>query len=156
MKLSGRIRDLIRANLTPQRWLGGSREGRSPERLEAQLEQIRKSLTQAAGREKRLQDELLKAEQEGRERDAVRLRRELADLSKSSDELRSVLDLIEARIKMAGEAKSHDLSPPAVVETEDLHLSEGIATREGTETDLASRKARLAAPEEKHSTKDKP
>jgi hypothetical protein len=151
VKLSGRIRDLIRANLSPQRWLGRSSGAGSPEKLEAQLEHIRKSLTQAAGREKRLHDELLIAEQEGREQDAVRLRRELADLSKSGEELRSALDLIEARIEMAHTAKSQDLSTPSP--TEDLRQSASSLTDEGEEADLASRKARLAAPEQKHDTK---
>ncbi len=154
MKLSGRIRDLIRANLSPQRWLGGSRETRSSEKLEAQLEQIRKSLIRAAGREKRLQDELLTAEQEGRERDAVRLRRELADLSKSSGELRSVLDLIEARLEMAQGEKSQSLSGSSSPEAEHPPLPGSSLSSDQEQTDLDIRKARLAAPEQKHDTKE--
>jgi seryl-tRNA synthetase len=155
VKLSRRIRDLIRANLTPRR-LAGSRQARSPDRLEAQLEQIRKSLVQAAGREKRLQDELLLAEQEGRERDTMRLRRELADLSQSTEELRAALDLIEARIEVAQEAKSQDLSAPSPPETEDSGAPESSLTSVQEETDLERLKARLAAPEKKYDAKDKP
>lgn len=155
MKLSRRIRDLIRASVTSPGRKAGLRGTRSPEKLEAQLEHIRKSLVQAAGREKRLQDELLLAEQEGRERDANRLRRELVDLSQSTEELRSVLDLIEARIEMTQEAKSQDLSSAPPSETEDSRLPNIPLTSEEEGTDLDRRKTRLAAPERGHDMKDK-
>ena len=147
MKLSRRIRDLVRAGLTPSS--RGSRFGRtkSPARLEAQLEQIRKLLAQAAGRVKQLQDELALAEEEGRERDAVRLRRQLADLARSTDELQAALDLIEARIEMEKEKKDEaELRPSEKPSLEAQETDSPQATVADADSDLAARKARLAAP----------
>jgi len=154
MKLSKRILDLVRAGLTAPPKLSGLGKERSPARLEAQLERIRKSLVQAAGREKRLQEELATAEQEGRERDAVRLRRELADLTRSSQELQSALDLIEARIEMEhqGQAEAGPVTSegsPLAEEATTSHVS--LADVDG-QADLVARKTRLAAPEEKRGT----
>ena len=154
MKLSKRILDLVRANVTAPPKLSGLGKERSPERLEAQLEHIRKSLVQATGREKRLQDELAMAEQEGRERDAVRLRRELADLTRSSQELQAALDLIEARIEMERQSQAE----PGPATSESSPLAGGVATPHASladgdgQADLVARKTRLAAPEEKHGT----
>jgi hypothetical protein len=119
-----------------------------------QLEQIRRSLTGAAVREKQLRDDLALAEQEGRERDAVRLRRELSDLSRSTDELQSALDLIEARIELERERKPaaearHATEPSSVTEGEDHRaVTSLVAGEEAEESDLATRKSRLAAPRE--------
>jgi hypothetical protein len=153
MKLSRRIRDLVRAGLASPRRVSGLGRSKSPERIEAQLEQIRKSLTRAAAREERLQDDLALAEQEGRERDAVRIRRELAGLAQSTHELRAALDLIEARIEVGRERRDE-------VET---HRAEGVPHQVAEETDapqmsladekdeidLTARKARLSAPKKK-------
>ena len=109
MKLSERIRDLLRANLTAPPWRSVVGESRSPAGMDAQLEKIRKSLAQAALREKRLQDELARAEQEGREREAIRLRRELSELGQSTDELRATLDRIEAYLEVA---RQNQAAPP--------------------------------------------
>lgn len=150
MKLSKRIRDLVRASLASPRRRSELGKTRSPKRLDAQLEQIRKSLTRAAGREKQLQDELARAEQEGRERDAIRVRHDLADLSRSTDELQAALDLIEARIEMEREAKEQAARPPSPT-TGDLDTSKASLADEEEETDLSARKARktrLAAPPE--------
>jgi hypothetical protein len=154
MKLSKRILDLVRAGIAAPPKLSGLGKERSPERLEAQLERIRKSLVQATGREKRLQEELAMAEQEGRERDAVRLRRELADLTRSSQELQSALDLIEARIEM--ERQSQAEAGP--VTSEGSLLAEEATTPHASladvdgQADLVARKTRLAAPDDKRGT----
>jgi len=152
MKLSRRIQDLVRAGLASPWRLSGLGQGTSPARMEAQLEQIRKSLTGAAGREKQLQDALALAEEEGRERDTLRLRRELADLSRSKDELQAALDLIEARIEIKTEAVGKEKaglrpSPATQPEAETPESAEDSAVDRGEEADLAARKTRLSAPE---------
>jgi hypothetical protein len=149
MKLSKRIRDLVRANLTSPRRFPGLGKARSPAQMEAQLEQIRKSLTQTAVREKQLRAELTQAEGEGRERDAIRLRRELAELHRSADELGAALDLIEARIEIARQSQATTAQAPPV---EGLSAPRTSLVDEGEDTDLATRKARLAAPEERRGT----
>ena len=63
------------------------------------------------------------AQQEGRERDAIRLQRDLSELNQTMDELRGALDLIQARIEMAHQAES----PEAVAGAGD-----GEAARPGT------------------------
>jgi chromosome segregation ATPase len=146
MKLSRRIRDLLRANLTPS-GRGISRPGktRSPARTEARLEQIRKSLAQAAAREKGLDEALALAEQEGQEREANRLRRELAELHRSRDELRTALDLIEARIEMASASPAGAGEAPPAGEALASPPS-SLAEEPEEEVDLAARKARLGGP----------
>jgi hypothetical protein len=145
MKLSRRIRDLVQAGLTSPRRFSGLGKARSPRRMEAQLEHIRKSLAQAAAREKGLQDELALAEGEGREQDAVRLRRELRELERSSDQLRAALDMIEARVEMAGESQAAEAAASPVAEG--AGSPQASLADEGEDADLATRKARLAAPE---------
>ncbi len=151
MKLSKRIRDLVRSGLTsPQRFSGLRGKASSHKRMEAQLEQIRKSLTRAAVREKRLQDDLAVAEEQGLERDAIRLRRELADLNRSKDELRASLDLIEARIEMELERKGKAGIPPSVGDplvTEEVDSPQTSVADSEEGADLAARKSRLATPE---------
>jgi hypothetical protein len=142
MKLSKRIRDLVRANLASPPRLTDLSRARSPGQLEAELEHIRKSLVQSAAREKQLQDDLALAEQEGRERDAIRLRRELSELSKSRDELQAALDLIAARIEMTRES-TEQASPQPYPAEASLTAEESLAAPED-EDDLAARKARLA------------
>lgn len=153
MKLSRRILDLVRASLASPPELSSLGKERSPQRLEAQLKRIGQSLAQAAAREKRLQDELALAQQEGRERDAVRLRRQLADLARSSQELQAALDLIQARIETererqtAAEARPASETPPSLAGEA---AAPSTALTEGEDqADLAARKARLAAPEAK-------
>lgn len=157
MKLSRRIRQLVRANFASPRRASsvGTTKTKSPVRMEKQLEQIRKSLVRAAARENRLMDDLDLAEKEGRERDANRLRGELNDLARSTDELQSALALIEARIEMERESRGEAPSPPSEVPTqiEGAHAPQpalgDTGDEEEEEADLAARKARLAAPEEK-------
>ncbi len=156
MKLSRRIRDLVRAGVAVPARFSGLGKGRSPARLEGQLEQIGKSLAQAAAREKQMQDELALAEEEGRERDAVRLRRQLADLAKSTDELQKALDLIEARIEMERERareREEEAEPrpsPEISQLAEEVESPPIASGEkDEEDDLSARRARLAAPDKK-------
>ena len=121
--------------------------------MEAQLEQIRKSLARAAVREQQLQADLALAEEEGRERDAVRLRRELADLSRSTDELQGTLDLIEARIEMKRESEAAaelDRTEEFSTLSEEMDSSEAAPTGDKEDDDdLAPRKTRLAAPPKK-------
>jgi len=121
--------------------------------MEKQLEQIRKSLVRAAARENRLMDDLALAQEDGRERDGNRLRRELNDLARSTDELQAALALIEARIEMERESRVEAPSPASEVlaQIEGAHAPRPALedTGEEEETDLAARKARLAAPEEK-------
>jgi hypothetical protein len=154
MKLSKRIRDLVRANLTTSARFSGLGKAKSPGQLEAQLDLIHKSLAQAAVRESQVQDELALAEREGRERDAVRLRRELADLTESTGELQRTLDLIEARIEM--EREHHREGNESLPEVEEAPLaaeksepSHGSLAEKDGEPGLNARRARLAAPEEK-------
>ena len=134
--------------------------------MEAQLEQIRKSLARAALREKQLQDDLAEAERQGRERDAVRLRRELAGLAESADELQKALDLIEARIEIDHErrqdADESPFSDPSLA-AEETYLEAGATHLEadaadsprtsrkddGDDADIAARKARLTSPEKR-------
>jgi len=126
---------------------------RSAARLEGQLEQIGKSLAQAAAREKQMQDELALAEEEGRERDAVRLRRQLADLAESTEELQKALDLIEARIEMDRERKEEmdrQPSPKVSLIAEETELPQtSVSGEKDEEDDLSARRARLAAPGKK-------
>jgi hypothetical protein len=129
-----------------------AKKTKSSARMEAQLEQIRKSLARAAVREQQLGEDLDLAEQEGRERDAVRLRRELADLGRSTDELQATLDLIEARIELVREDEG--LPEPGHTEdfaalSEEAASSEAAPTRDKEDDDLASRKTRLSAPQKK-------
>lgn len=145
MKLSRRIRDLVRAGLRSPQSISSRRKLGSPRQVETQLEQIRQALTQAAGREKRVQDVLSLAEQEGRERDAIRLRRELADLERSRDELQAALDLIEAHIEMTHMQKSSETVPQTTGEV-DVSLASPAETKE--ESDITQRKVRLSAPKE--------
>lgn len=149
MKLSKRIRDLVRANVTSPRRLPGLGKAKSPAKMEAQLEQIRKSLTGAVTREKQLQDDLALAEREGREQDTVRLQRELADLSQSVDELQGALDLIEARIELERKTEAgarHAMELSSATGDEDPAATSLAADGEAEESDLATRKSRLAAP----------
>jgi hypothetical protein len=143
MKLSKRIRDLVRANLASPPRLTDLSRARSPGQLEAELEHIRKSLVRSAAREKQLQDDLTLAEQEGRERDAIRLRRELSKLGKSTDELQAALDLIAARIEMTREI-TKDQAPPQPYPAEASPAAEESLAAPEDEDDLAARKARLA------------
>ena len=155
MKLSRRIRHLVRANFASPRRSSilGITKTKSPARMEKQLEQISKSLVRAAARENRLMNDLALAEKEGRERDANRLRRELNDLARSTAELQAALALIEARIEMERESRDEAPSPPSEVPTqiEVAHAPQPALDDSGEEeeADLAERKARLAAPEEK-------
>ncbi len=153
MKLSERIRDLLRANLSTPPWRSAVGEARSPAGMDAQLEQIRKSLAQAASREKRLQDELAQAEQEGREREAIRLRRELSELGQSTDELRATLDRIEAYLEMARQkqAAPSPASPPPAAAGPDVGTDEAQAPSQDApgDADLSARMARLDTPPKK-------
>jgi hypothetical protein len=154
MKLSKRIWDIVRANLAPSQRQADAARNKSPKQIEAQLEQIQKSLARAAARQTRLEDDLGQAEQEGRERDAIRLRRELADLARSQDELQAALDLIQARLEMDRERKDQtSLTPsPAAGEANSSQVS--LASEEAEAPDLAARKQRLAAPQKKKGTTD--
>ncbi len=146
MKLSERIKTLLRANLAAPPWRSVMAGGRSPAGMDAQLEQIRRSLAQAAMREKRLQDELAQAEQEGREREAIRLRRELSELGRSSDELRATLDRIEAYLEAA---RQNQAAPPPASSPLAAGSDEVQASSPGTpdDADLDARKSRLDTPQ---------
>jgi septal ring factor EnvC (AmiA/AmiB activator) len=146
MKLSERIRDLLRANLAAPPWRSVLGDRRSPAGMDAQLEQIRRSLAQAALREKRLQDELAQAEQEGREREAIRLRRELSELGQSSDELRATLDRIEAYLEVARQSQAAPPpASPAPVEGPDT--AQAPAQNASEDADLNARMSRLDTPQ---------
>jgi protein involved in polysaccharide export with SLBB domain len=150
MKLSRRIRDLVRAGLASPSQVSRLGKARSPARMEAQLEQIGKALAQAAGREKQIRDDLALAEEEGRERDAVRLRRQLADLAESTDELQKALDLIEARIEMERERETEAERRPSGEESllaEETDSPQTSLDDEKREDNLGARKSRLAAPD---------
>jgi len=91
-----------------------------------------------------VQDELAMAEQEGRERDAIRLQRDLSELNQSMDELRGALDLIQARIEMAHQAESPEAVAGAAAEEAaqrgtSPHLSLSTAADSGEEPQSASR-----------------
>ncbi len=151
MKLSERIKALLRANLTEPAWHSAGGEDRPSAGTDAQLDKIRKSLAQAALREKRLQDELAQAEQEGREREAVRLRRELSELGRSSDKLRATLDRIEAYLEVVrqNQAAPPPASPAPVagLEPDEAQASQTQSTPEDDE--LSARMARLDTPKKK-------
>ncbi len=145
MKLSERIKALLRANLATPPWRSAVGEGRSPAGMDAQLEQIRRSLAQAALREKRLQDDLARAEQAGREREAIRLRRELSELEQSTDELRATLDRIEAYLEVA---RQNQVAPPPASPAPVEGLDEAQAPAQSTseDADLNARMSRLDTP----------
>jgi hypothetical protein len=154
MKLSERIKALLRANLAEPPWRSVAGENRSPAGTDAQLEQIRKSLAQAALREKRLQDDLARAEQEGREREAIRLRRQLSELGQSSDELRATLDRIEAYLEVA--RRDQAAPPPAAPAPAPVAGVEGSDEAQSSQTqsspedaDLSARMSRLDTPPKK-------
>jgi hypothetical protein len=156
MKLSRRIRDLVRAGLTSPSQVSRLGKAKSPTRLEAQLEQIGKSLAQASAREKQLRDDLTVAEEQGREREAARLRRQLADLAESTDELQKALDLIEARIEMEGERAREREEEVEPRPSEEVSLLAGETEspqtsleEEKSGDDLTARKSRLTARDEK-------
>jgi hypothetical protein len=114
--------------------------------MDAQLERIRKSLAQAALREKRLQDELAQAEQEGREREAIRLRRELSELGQSSDELRATLDRIEAYLEVTRQSQA--APPPASpAPAEGADETQAPAQSAPEDADLNARMSRLDTPQ---------
>jgi septal ring factor EnvC (AmiA/AmiB activator) len=148
MKLSERIRALLRANLAEPPWRSAVRETRSPAGTDAQLEQIRKSLAQAALREKRLQDELTRAEQEGHEREAVQLRRELSELGQSSDQLRATLDRIEAYLEVT---RQNQATPPPAAPSPAEGTDEAQPPAQSTpeDADLNARMSRLDTPPKK-------
>ncbi len=148
MKLSERIKALLRANLAAPAWRSVVEESRSPAGTDAQLEKIRKSLAQAALREKRLQEELAQAEQEGREREAIRLRRELSELGQSSDELRATLDRIEAYLEVA---RQNQAAPPpaAPAPIEGPDEAQSSAQSPPEDADLSARMSRLDTPPKK-------
>jgi hypothetical protein len=143
MKLSRRIWDVVRSGLRSPR--SASRLGKiqSSRRIEAQLEQIGQSLTRSVAREKRMRDDLALAEADGREQDAIRIRRELAALTRAKHELQSALDLIEARIEMERrpEGETDPGSPAGETLAPAALLTDAV---EEKETDLADRKARLS------------
>jgi hypothetical protein len=151
MKLSERIKALLRANLAEPPWRSVVGENRSPAGTDAQLDQIRKSLAQAALREKRLQDDLARAEQEGREREAIRLRRQLSELGQSSDELRATLDRIEAYLEVA--RRDQAAPPPAAPSpapaggADEAQPSQTQSSPE--DADLSARMSRLDTPPKK-------
>ena len=156
MKLSRRIRDLVRAGLTSPSQVSRLGRAKSPARLEAQLEQIGKSLAQAAAREKQLRDDLTVAEEEGHEGDAVRLRRQLADLAESTEELQKALDLIEARIEMEGERareREEEVEPRPSEEvsllTGEIETPQTSLEEKKRGDDLTARKSRLATPKKR-------
>ncbi len=152
MKLSERIKALLRATLSAPPVPSVVREGRSPAGMDAQLDKIRKSLAQAALREKRLQDELAQAEQEGREREAIRLRRELAELGQSGDELRATLDRIEAYLEVTrqSQAAPPPAAPPAVAgAVEGPDEAQAPAQSPPEDADLNARMSRLDTPPKK-------
>jgi septal ring factor EnvC (AmiA/AmiB activator) len=148
MKLSERIKALLRANLAEPPWRSAVRETRSPAGTDAQLEQIRKSLAQAALREKRLQDELTRAEQEGHEREAVQLRRELSELGQSSDQLRATLDRIEAYLEVT---RQNQATPPPAAPSPPEGTDEAQPPAQSTpeDADLNARMSRLDTPPKK-------
>jgi hypothetical protein len=145
MKLSERIKALLRANLAAPPWRSVVGEERSPAGMDAQLGQIRKSLAQAALREKRLQDELAQAEQGGREREAIRLRRELSELGQSTDELRATLDRIEAYLEVA---RQNQATPPPASPGPVERPGEAQPSAQSTpeDADLNARMSRLDTP----------
>jgi prophage tail gpP-like protein len=114
--------------------------------MDTQLEQIRRSLTRAVAREQQVQDELIVAEQDGRDVDAVRLRRELNELAQSIDELRAALDVIEARIEVAQAAREPAQAGPSRKAEESEAARDSLSGAEEPD-DLAARKSRLVAPE---------
>jgi hypothetical protein len=146
MKLSERIKALLRANLAAPPWRSVVGEARSPAGMDAQLEQIRKSLAQAALREKRLQDELARAEQEDREREAIRLRRELSELGQSTDELRATLDRIEAYLEVARQNQAAAPPPASPPLAEGPDAAQAPAQRTPEDADLNARMSRLDTP----------
>lgn len=145
MKLPRRIRDLVRSGLRAPRSVSNWGRVGSSRRIEARLEWISKSLTRSVAREKHLRDGLALAEREGREKEANRLRRELAALTQSKDELQAALDLIEARIEMESSQESAAEPRPAA---EESLAPPASLTDAGEDTGLADRKARLSAPGE--------
>jgi hypothetical protein len=91
-----------------------------------------------------MRDDLALAEADGREQDAIRIRRELAALNRSKHELQSALDLIEARIEM--ERRPEGETDPGSPAGETTLAPAALLTDavEEKETDLADRKARLS------------
>jgi hypothetical protein len=145
MKLSRRIWDVVRSGLRSPRSASKLEKVGSSRRIETQLEEIGQSLARSVAREKRLRDDLSLAEADGRERDAIRLRRQLADLTRSKDELQAALDLIEARVEMERGPESD--TGPASPAGETLALATSPTDAVGEEeVDLADRKARLSTP----------
>ncbi len=146
MKLSERIKTMLRAALAAPPVRSAVEEGCAPAGTDAQLEKIRKSLAQAALREKRLQDELAQAEQEGREREAIRLRRELSELGQSSDELRATLDRIEAYLEVTRQNQAAPPAPSPAPAVEGPDEAQASAPSTPDDADLSARMSRLDTP----------
>ena len=128
MKLSKRIRDLVRASLAVPPRLSGLGRAKSPAKLEAQLEHIRKSLIRSAAREERLQDDLALAETRLKEveikEDDYRkrmnaLKKEKRDLSTDIDGLLDEMERLEDGLENQRHLREE-------TETEVLQLREEI------------------------------
>ena len=113
MKLGRRILDLVRAvALAPRRGTPDSRPVAPDSRPEGQLEQIRCSLARADVRRQKLQDDLAAAEEAGRNREAVRLRRQMEQLSRSAEQLQGALDRIDTHLEAALPARKRETRTP--------------------------------------------
>jgi hypothetical protein len=155
MKLSRRIRDLLQATLRapitikkPQ--VSPSTKTRA--HLDIQLKHIQTSIEESAARQRRLEEHLSQAEAESRERDVLRLQREIEDLSFSSQKLQATLDLIQTRIQMMAEAETSTDRPRESDLGEKVKATAQLATADDSEqtqdnsTDLEERRNRLSAP----------
>jgi hypothetical protein len=95
MRLVDKIGHLLRAGLSPRSDASVSGK-RRPRQLQPESERIKKGLEKAAAQEKTLEEQLARTLEEGRERDAIRIRRQLAEIRESSESLRTSLDLAQA------------------------------------------------------------
>jgi hypothetical protein len=157
MRLGRRILDLVSA-LAHGQTAGAARSSRlGPGKgAEGKAQQIRRGLAKADARRKQLQDALTAAEQAGRDREALILRREMAELSRSSDQLRAALDVIEARLAEVstprrGESAQQPQANKATQASHATSLDESPLQEDGVSAaapadDLEARKKRLAGP----------
>ncbi len=110
------------------------------------MEQVRRSLATAEARRKSLEHELAAAQQSGRAHDALRLRRNVEELSRSTEHLLAALQVIEARREAAHQVRQTWADGPAPALSPRSLAPDRSAQEVSTEqdADLEARKRRLS------------
>jgi len=148
VRLSKRVLHLMRALVSPRPAPARPLRDGSPARLEGELQRMRAALERAAARRQRLEQELAEAERQGQQDEAVRLRRMLAELVRSMEQLQTGLDRLAAQLELVHSAEA--AGSQAAAHSRPTQLA-GAAPGEAAapaaparSDDLEARKARLS------------